>query len=352
MSESAVGANINSFKILIVEKNLKEGRVAGNNKFIEYSATKAWLAQFDPKSQGSMVKMLQAMRLVSRDQFSESIRTRLLQVSEKVGGRVGLYVERELPPKNHPPEPLFLQPDIPPRRAYGPGPDPIRPDAGKPAEVGSEGIVAQLVSELCLEFPKKFVNHPGPDQLRKKKKPINNLILVTDLIGSGERAERYLDAFWSVCSVKSWWSGRISNGLSFGVVGYSATPAGRKRVKSHRLSPDVLIVAECPTIDTSFDEKQAREIKDICTKYAPSSGPIGALGFQNTGALIAFAHGAPNNVPRILYSFSNSWTPLFARRKTSATRTDFDEQLDPEEVVAPAKPRFFPGSRIRLSLYW
>lgn len=279
-----------------------------------------------------MIKMLQVMRLVSRDRFSESIRTRILQVSENSQGRVGLYVEREIPPKNLPPEPLFQQIDIRPRRAFGLGPAPICPSVDKPADVGSEGIVAQLVSELCREFPEKFVNHPGPDELRKQRKPINTLILVTDLIGSGERAERYLDAFWAVHSVKSWWSGRRSNGLSFGIVGYAATLTGMSRVRSHCLSPDVRIVVECPTIDTAFDEEQAREIKRICMEYGPSSGTIGALGFQNTGALIAFAHGVPNNAPRILYNCSNSWTPLFARRKTSATRADFDGQLDQEEV--------------------
>jgi hypothetical protein len=158
------------------------------------------------------------------------------------------------------------------------------------------------------------------------------LILVTDLIGSGERAERYLDAFWAVHSIKSWWSGHRSNGLSFGIVAYAATSAGKSRLLSHRLLPDVRIVADCPTIDTAFDDVHAREIKRICNEYGPSSGTAGALGFQNTGALIAFAHGVPNNAPRILYSHSKSWTPLFARRKTSATRADFDDQLDQEEV--------------------
>ncbi|UYV18970.1 hypothetical protein K1Y77_16235 [Halomonas qaidamensis] len=304
----------------------------GNKSFIASQTTQTWLAQFDPMSQGNMVKMLKAMRLVSRDKFSESIRKRLLQVSKNAQGRVGLYVEREIPPKKSPPEPLFQQTNIPPRRAFGLGPDPIQPDVGKPADVGSEGIVAQLVSELCREFPEKFVNHPGPDELRKQKKPINTLVLVTDLIGSGERAERYLDAFWAVHTVKSWWSGRITNGLSFGIVAYAGTFTGMKRVKSHRLSPFVLTVAECPTIDTAFDKEQANEIKLICTQYGPSSGKIGPLGFQDTGALIAFSHGAPNNVPRVLYNYSSSWTPLFARRQTSSTRANFEEQLDPEEV--------------------
>lgn len=306
--------------------------MASNKRFIASAPTQAWLSQFDPAAQGDMVKMLQAMRLVTRDHFAESIRTRLLQASGRVRGRVGLYVEREVPPKRSPPAPLFKQSEVRPRRAFGPGPDPIQPAADQPGDVGSEGIVAQLISELCRERPDKFVSHPGPDALRSKKKPIKSLILVTDLIGSGERAERYLDAAWRVFSFKSWWSGRHSNGLTFDVVAYAATASGKSRVLSHRLSPRVSLVTECPTIDTAFDREEAAVIKRICAQYSPHSNAPDFLGYQNTGALIAFAHGAPNNCPHILHKSSASWMPLFARRVTAATRSEFQNELDHQEI--------------------
>jgi hypothetical protein len=306
--------------------------VANNKRFIASATTQAWLSQFDPAAQGDMVKMLQAMRLVTRDHFADSIRTRLLQVSDRTKGRIGLYVEREIPPKKSPPAPLFQQSEVKPRRAFGPGPGPIQPAVDQPGDVGSEGIVAQLVSELCRELPDKFVSHPGPDALRSKKKPIKSLILVTDLIGSGERAERYLNAAWRVFSFKSWWSGRRSNGLTFDIVAYAATASGKSRVLSHRLSPCVRLVTECPTIDTAFDAEQATVIKRICAQYNPHAGTADVLGYQNTGALIAFAHGAPNNCPRILHKSSASWTPLFARRVTAATRSEFPNELDQQEI--------------------
>lgn len=304
----------------------------GNKRFIESASTRAWLSQFDPDSQRVMITMLKAMRLVTRDMFAESLRTRLLQAARCTSGRIGLYVEREMPPKSAPAAPLFSQSQERPRRATGSGPRPIEPDERQPGDVGSEGIVAQLVSELCREMPQNFVSHPGPDQIRSHENPVRKFILVTDLIGSGQRAKRYLDAAWSVFSVKSWWSSRRTKGLSFEVVAYAATEAGLDLVKSHRLQPLVRLVAHCPTIKTSFNEADADAIKRVCVQYKPKAVRANPLGYKGTGALIAFAHGAPNNCPCILHASSGAWTPLFAGRVTAQTRPEFNEELDPEQV--------------------
>ncbi|WP_186009818.1 phosphoribosyltransferase-like protein [Burkholderia gladioli] len=321
-----------SYPVSLHNSGPKEGFVPGNKRFINSAPTQAWLSQFSPESQRVMIAMLKAMRLVTRDMFADALRERLLQAAEGTSGRIGLYVEREIPPRNGPAAPLFSQSENSPRRATGPGPRPIEPDEKQPGDVGSEGIVAQLVSELCREMPKIFVSHPGPDQIRSHDNPVRKFILVTDLIGSGQRAERYLDAAWGVFSVKSWWSSRRVKGLSFEVVAYAATEAGLDRVQSHRLRPRVSLVAHCPTIETSFNEEDADAIKRVCIQYNPRAAGADPLGYQGTGALIAFAHGVPNNCPRILHARSNAWAPLFARRVTAHTRSEFKEELDPEQV--------------------
>jgi hypothetical protein len=87
----------------------------------------------------------------------------------------------------------------------------------------------------------------------------------------------------------------------------------------------VVYVKACPTIDGAFS-KNAPRIKDICGRYDPiSNHPYWSLGFGGVGALIAFAHGCPNNVPRMLYSSKENhpWVPLFAGRVTAASRNDF-----------------------------
>ncbi len=84
---------------------------------------------------------------------------------------VALFVEREIRKgKNGVIHRLYKEPyKKKNRRAYGMGPQPVRPKNNCDLRVGSEGIVVQLVSELCTEFPKKFICHPSPDQMRKNK---------------------------------------------------------------------------------------------------------------------------------------------------------------------------------------
>lgn len=58
-------------------------------------------------------------------------------------------------------------------------------------------------------------------------------------------------------------------------------------------------MTECPTLFNSFDE-DLNEMVELCEEYgAHSKNP---LGWKDTGALLAFEHGAPNNMPAIFVS--------------------------------------------------
>ncbi|WP_349319895.1 hypothetical protein [Asticcacaulis sp. MM231] len=155
------------------------------------------------------------------------------------------------------------------------------------------------------------------------------MMLVTDFIGSGHRAKTYLEAAWKVGSVKSWWSARRTKGLTFEVVAYSATPEGQQIVQAHPSGPVVSIVSACPTIATKFGRTNALRIKKLCVKMDPVRPDWNAsMGYAGGGALIAFAHGIPNNAPRLLYKRgkpSKGWIPLFPQRITSETREQWDD---------------------------
>jgi hypothetical protein len=307
--------------------------VAGNAAFLKLEATRAWLGQFDPADQGLAGDLLRAMMLVSRDAFAERLRLLILQRLEAGGQPVGLYAERELRHRFGRPHRLFKQAKTKVKRAFGVGPPPVQPTRSYDADVGSEGLVAQIVSELCREQPKRFFNHPGPDQIRKEK--IRRFVLITDFIGSGKRARTYLEAAWRVRSVRSWWSARANRGLCFEVVAYAAASAGRAHVERHPSKPLVSLVTTCPTISSvgSYDSRKA--MVALCNKYSPvkpSSFP--PLGFGSAGVLIAFAHGIPNNAPAIFHKRSAFWAPLFPARVTSATRAEFSSDDDVETVRA------------------
>lgn len=304
----------------------------GNAKLLQSEPALAWLGQFDPADQPTAQILLEAMKLVSRDEFAERLRELVLERLNDGSEPVGLYAEREVRKRLGVPNRLFKQTRTKVKRAYGVGPRPVDPTKAYDPDVGSEGLIAHLVSELCREQPKRFFSHPGPDKIRREK--IRRFILVTDFIGSGQRAAAYIEAAWRVRSVRSWWSAKPSNGLKFEVIAYAATPSGRAHVEAHPSQPSVHVATGCPTIGTAFPWEIRKQVRDLCIRMDPGNHDfVEALGYHGSGALIAFAHGVPNNAPRILHKRSVSWEPLFPVRVTSATRHHFPSNGDDLETV-------------------
>jgi hypothetical protein len=287
-----------------------------------------WLGQFALGDKGLAAELLRSLELVSRDEFADGLRALILEKAEEARGPIALYAERELGHRHGVPHRLFKETDRKPKRALGSiGPPAVKATKAYDISVGSEGIVGQLISELAREHPKKFVDHPGPDQIRRKR--VKRFWIVTDMVGSGDRVWRYLEAAWLVRSVRSWWSGGF---LRFGVIAYAGTQIGECRVVRHKSKPTFMLVKPAPTIRTVFSAGKAEQLERLCEAYVPSATVVGEeapwggpahhpLGYGGAGALLVFAHGAPNNVPPIFHKASRSktrpWVPLFPARVSS-----------------------------------
>ncbi|SFR74942.1 hypothetical protein SAMN05428960_1042 [Mitsuaria sp. PDC51] len=304
-----------------------------------------WLGQFPLGDKALATELLRALRLVSRDEFADGLRAHILERAEAVHGTVALYAERELGSRLGIPHRLFKETTGRRKRAIGAmGPPPVKSTKAYDASVGSEGLVAQLISQLVKEHPKKFLDHPGPERIRKAK--VKEFWVVTDLVGSGYRIRSYLEAAWRVRSVRSWWSGEL---LKFGVVAYASTEKGERLIDAHSTKARVTHVHPAPTIDTEFSIGKALQMKRLCEAYAPAvygdgkappwgGGTGNPLGFGSLGTLIVFAHGAPNTSPSFLHKASRSasrpWTPLFPSRVTASLGSDaFGQALTPERVL-------------------
>lgn len=284
----------------------------------------AWLAQFAPQDRGNAARLLAAVRDVSGDEFRDSMTELLTARIAAVPGHVALFVEAERGHRHGRAHRLFKEAESKPRRAFGSaGPPVVQPLRTVDPEVGSEGLVANIVSQVHRQHRKRVSIHPGPDLIRSRH--VRRFVLVTDFIGSGDRAFRYLDAAWRVRSVRSWWSARATKGLSFEVVAFSGTEAGRERVEAHPTRPTVHLVEGCPTVAGSFDVPADRErMVSLCAKYAPKGVSLDWMGYGEAGALITFAHGMPNNAPILFWKASRSakapWCPLYPERITSRRR--------------------------------
>ncbi|WP_439402143.1 phosphoribosyltransferase-like protein [Bradyrhizobium sp. DASA03068] len=279
--------------------------------FAENPIASEWIDQFDDSDRDDAKALLNSMLLVSADALFAGLRSLIVSLA-KSGGPLGLYAERRVIRYRGRPVALFKEHLAKNGRLRAAGKGPSAVDASDP-DIGSEGVISTLITGLCRENPSMFLSHPGPDEIRSQR--VRRFVIVADFVGSGKRATTYLDAAWRVRSVRSWHSGKK---LSFDVVAYSATTGGRKSVLEHASTPTLHILHPCPTIHSEF-ERTIDRMTSLCMRYDPRGpDPERSLGYNGAGTLIAFAHGCPNNAPRMLYTPGAAWKPLFPGRATGA----------------------------------
>jgi hypothetical protein len=316
-----------------------------------------WLSQFSEAEQPVAAKLADAVMLVSHDTLHRGLRGLLdgLLADRNPTLRdqpIALYAERAVKTQEikdpdlawTTKQALPYFPGTATGRATGAGVPAIDPDE---PQVGSEGLIAAFITGYGRLNTTLALNHPGPAKLRSKR--ASHIVIVTDFIGSGDRVWTMIDAFWRVATVRSWHSwGRIR----FSVVAYSGTELGIRHVRTHRSKPDVRVVQACPTLTTAFAGAEYRAIHDLCSAH-PTGHPS-PLGYGWGGALIAFAHGMPNNAPPVLHSPRGGWRPLFFNRSVLAADQHFPGAdadrlagLARDRLQVRAAERFLAGSANR-----
>jgi hypothetical protein len=276
-----------------------------------------WLANFaDEAERVTATALIDEILLVDRNTFVRGLRSLVATILQNRSDQerpIALFSEKAVPKKNNKVLPFF--PNAETGRATGPGVAPIIVDPAD-QEVGSEGLIGNLITDLVRHHGGNVLSHPGPDRMRRDR--VRNIVIVTDFIGSGKRVWQMLEAFRAVATLRSWRSYHL---IKFNVVAHSGTEEGLRLVSSSRLKPEVSMVTGCPTLRNTFWGAQLQNVVALCRSY-----PLrhrSPLGFSDGGALIAFAHGMPNNAPPILHSRLGGWTPLFRTRSTAAAETSF-----------------------------
>jgi hypothetical protein len=312
--KNAIGFPVVPFKVMSWRQvacftlELRQDDRLSARQFSEHEI--AWLNQFG-EDRDLATDLLSRVRIVGADKFRNSILNLIEERVKACGQPVGLYAERSIRKYNGQPIRLFKETKGKVKRATGMGPNPVQPENHKYPETGSEGIVANIITQFVRSNRKLAFDHPGPDLIREKK--IRRFILVTDFVGSGCQASRYLQSAWRISSVKSWKSGKF---LDFEVIAFSASQGGKSKLEKHPSKPKVSIVEACPTV-FDFERYGDTDPVKLCLKYGPKdseSRSVPRLGHSKVGALIAFSHGMPNNAPRLFHKKGRKWTPLFMGR--------------------------------------
>ena len=276
----------------------------------------AWLGQFEGGDEAIARRLLENVLYVTADKFQNELSELILNLLDGSGETIALYAERKVGNRLSVAHRLFKESRTKVKRAYGAGPSPVQSLHAGRHETGSEGIVANLITQIRRQETQLFFDHPGPDVIRSRR--IRRFVLVTDFIGTGNQSSLYLDAAWRLASIKSWRSGKF---MRFEVVCYAATPQGIAKVTGHPCCPTIRQVTACPTLSILAPCSE-KEIRLLCERYGPkdSEMDIPRMGYGNIGALIAFAHGMPNNAPRMLFKRGHKWLPLFPARVTIAAK--------------------------------
>lgn len=287
----------------------------------EQEKTQLWLSQFNKRPEDRLLaeKLVDSVSYCPLSDFKNSL-VKLIKSELPLRSSSALFIERELQKtKSELPPPIYKsEKTLNSRskkkhmRAYGAAQHVVQSLTFKTQDIGSEGLVASIANTLCRSNPTRFLLQPAADNIRSSR--VRNFVILTDFIGSGKRAYDMLDAMWNVPSIRSWHSAKF---LRFWVLAYSGTLQGINNVREHRFSPTVRLVTECPTLFNSFDD-DLTDMIELCQEYGSYNKE--PFGWRNTAALLAFEHGAPNNMPAIFVSDktrgSRKWASLFPKRVT------------------------------------
>jgi hypothetical protein len=206
--------------------------------------------------------------------------------------------------------------------------------------LGSEAFVSNLVTQLGRRNRDKVISpegntlNPTINNLRSEK--VDSLILVDDLIGSGNRTKEFLKAVYLHPTIKSWLSGKH---IEIHVISYMASKQGKLLVeqwcKKHEKST-LHVLNKCPMLNTN-DEA----IIDLCKRYVDKKEKF-PIGYGSNPVRVVFSHSAPNNLPALLFRdrtklkakdaslrpYIKSWKALFPRRAlVESLKTELSEAI-------------------------
>ena len=280
---------------------------------IDNTITTAWVDQFSVADRPVAEDLLDIIRFVNADELSLGLKNLILaNVPQDEGA--ALFVEQHPKIYDGQPVPFYKVPRRKKnRRSEGAAPPPVRTERHFKHETGSEGLIATILTGLSRAEATRFTLHPTMREWRESRP--KHFLIVSDFIGSGNRVLKMLEAAWRVPTLRSWWSNKT---IRFTICAYSGTEEGIQAIEAHPSKPTVRLVMGCPRIQDQPAESRKRLI-DLCKRYCKvrPTGDFTALGYGDSGGLLAFDHGAPNNMPLILHRSWAGWHTLFKQRSTA-----------------------------------
>lgn len=265
----------------------------------ESKNAKNWLAQFQKSDLPFAKILLDSLTLVSFEEFLRKLQAFVQDEISTVEKPVALVPVRKMTPDQSYYYPVYER-NAKPSLLF------------KNSFPGSEGLVANILRNIVkLGGKKDVVGVPSLANLRATK--CRSVFFIDDMIGSGKRLKDFWPAFNRSKTIKSWNS---YNYLKYYPITFSAMDSGLKAIRKLKQFEKVKYLIKCPNFDDQeWTMRQKKAIEYICNTYNErlydSEFP---LGFKSTAGMMVFEHGAPNNLPGILWKSGKNWSPLFPKR--------------------------------------
>ncbi|NJK31598.1 MAG: hypothetical protein HC927_03805 [Deltaproteobacteria bacterium] len=264
-----------------------------------------WLSQFKENEVAAAELLLKQLVIVSATEFEQWLRDVREQVRLNFPLPVAAYAIRSIGDD----EALFVDSETSPKRASGP--------------IGSEGRIANVIKRWHADRKNVMIyDHPSIATMRNAK--VRAIVLLDDILGSGQRAIKYVGQFLAHKTIRSWISGQQIQRIV--VVTFASMPKGRalwerfikKLPQSQRGVLHHCADYHAPSLLDELSSEAQETIKNLIENKrakVPRNNRLYLFGYKKSMGSVIFEHGCPNNVPALLWSDSKPyWSALMPNR--------------------------------------
>jgi hypothetical protein len=276
-------------------------------------STQPWINQFLPIHKKTAKALLDEILVIDTKQVIGDLKTKIESIVP-IGVKAAILPVRELIEGE---ESIYSLEDLSAHPTLQTSEEPL----------GSEAFISNLYTQLNRAHPRKFPleNQKPPSLNMIMNQKFDKIILVDDLVGSGERTLDFLSTLYKHPKLRSWIS---SKHIEIDVVAFMASQAGQRLIRKWSRNESRAKLHFLNLAPSFHDLKDSAPLIQICLDYADKKERL-PLGFEDTAIRVVFSHSAPNNLPAILYrsifrkykpTNANlhlelaNWVPLFPRR--------------------------------------
>jgi hypothetical protein len=256
----------------------------------ETKAAKSWIAQFDETDRETAILILDSLIYVSNEELNNGLKEKL---QEFINYHQKEYIA------------LFAVKDVIEGNYWEANREQLLS-----SDIGSEAII----SHFCRDISKTndfLLNHPSIETMRNKK--CKHIIVVNDIVGSGDQTIKFCNWLYNHPTIKSWISLKY---IDINVCSYAWAKIGHDNLKRNKIISELLIAQPIESGRSFWSSEDWQKIIDVCNKYsAYTSRKSMPLGYKEVFTFIYFSHKCPNNSPAIIWApHSKNWKSIFTTR--------------------------------------